>query len=1225
MDITVPAPQPLKTGRVKAESVTPSFGQTGNAQFTRAFKQPLTELKSFMSTQDVYDPESVGRVEDYIKQNPMSNEAKRFLRRNGIGSEQNFNAALESIQKNASAADIMSRSTGLNLMLSDPANILSLSVPIAGFAGLKLARGINMSSTQGRILLRDLARDAAQFPATRVKPLAPDLSANNVNILRQIVASKKKVSGEQLTAKEIAKIGALDAAMADGSINLTQALTDLGISDKPEDVLINAGLVTAASTAIGGAVGYGLGAALGAPLNRGKRMEQVRSEYSKYLDHVSKPPAENTDLSYSGKWFTESPFMKVVPSPIRTEINDPDIPDYAKEPLLQVGGDNGILFEANRVGKSIGNSVHMEAGRRDGDWFTALETINSNYRSLSPRGLSEPLGIPITSAIEKVRAKLGKESFAPEEWYNHIGDLYAKDVPYEKMTPEEAASVQAVEGFFNKYRVDLEDVGLINDKDIFVEAVKTGTARSGDIVSTINGIIIQNAKWMFEQTTVLKDMMRAKSQQIDSVKKQQSERGLSKKQGKLLANLEKEFSKMEMSVKEFDELFNLINKAESIDELASLYDRLNLTAPMREALPNLKKQMDDTNARIKIAKEAIDFRNLKNKDAPKGMKRHFPRFFNRRKIEADRDAFTGILIKWFRENPERYVPQPDGSIKKVSSSTAPEELAKRAEQTVNNILGETDEDMIEAMFTGFGRSSPLMSRRLDIPNHLVSDFIVKDVKEVMIAYTARVAPKIEFHKRFRHPETDKLITLEDYLSIMTKRMEKDKVPKKKILRWRKNFVGTYDQVVGTNRQRPDAIDTKIADGLRTATTWTFLGGSGVAALGDLASLFMDHELKTIGKLALGFADGLGLKMGKRELNLAGEALELTKGTAHIRYAESLSNDMFNNGLANRLNNGFYNLNLLGPVTVVAKTLDSFLRGHTILEASEKFLAGKATKFEKEFLARYNISEANMRSFAAMPTEATEGGLRLPNTEAWTDEAAVVAFRNALRSGVMNRIIMGTPADKPLLMGGVAYVPESVASKLPFDLPVDPRVPGYRRAESGLLALPFTFYSYTFGALSKITANYATGSVRNKAAHTAIAMGLGAAIVKFRTPSWAWDDMDTEDKIMRAFDFSGLAALYSDAMYRGLSMSEELGFEPSFPIQPKYSSGTDPLGAVVSIGGAPADYAYGVASGISEMLSGNYGDGAKDLVRHGPLIGAISFGGVIEDSAMGIAGALPNRP
>lgn len=1225
MDITVPAAQPLQSGRVKATSVTPSLGQTGNAQFTKFLNQPFTELNSFTSTLDVYDPDSISRVEDYINKNPMSTESQRFLRRNGIGSEQNFNAALQSIAKTSNASDVLSRSTGLNLMISDAANIASLAIPMFGFAALKAARGINMASTQGRMLLRDLAQDAAQFPATRVKPVGADLSPNNVNILRQIVTSKKKLSREPLTAGEVAKIGALDAAIADGSINLTEALTQLGISDKPEDVLVNAALVTAASSAIGGAVGYGLGAALGAPLNRGKRIEQVKSQYSDYLNHVTNPPKEGTDLSYSGKWFTEGPFMKFVPSPVRVEISDPDIPDYAKEPLLGLGGDNGILFEANRAQKSIGNSVLMEAGRREGDWFTVLEVVNSSYRKVSPRGLSEPLGIPVSSMVEKVRAKIGKESFAPEEWYNHIGDLYVKDVPYEKMTPEEAASVQSVEGFFNKYRADLEDVGLINNKDIFMEMFKTATARNGDVVSTINNVIAQNSKWMSGQVVVLNDMMRAKKEMIDGIKKQELEKGLTQQQIKLKSQLEKEFSKMEMDLKEFTELFDLINKAESVDELAGLYDRLNLTKPMRDALPKLKEQMAKTNDQIKMAKEAIDFRNLQAKNAPTGMKRHFPRFFNRRKIEADRDAFTGILIKWFRENPERYVPQPDGSIKKVSASTAPDELAKRAEQTVNNILGETDEDMLEAMFTGFGRSSPLMSRRLDIPNHLVADFIMKDVKEVMIAYTARVAPKIEFHKRFRHPETNKLITLEDYLEIVTKRMKADKVPEKKILRWRKNFVGTYDQVVGTNRQRPDAIDTKIADGLRTATTWTFLGGSGVAALGDLASLFMDHELKTIGKLALGFADGLGLKMGKRELNLAGEALELTKNTAHIRYAESLSNDMFNNGLANRLNSGFYNLNLLGPVTVIIKTLDSYLRGHTILEASERFLAGTATKFEREFLARYNITEADMRVYAEMPTEATEGGLRLPNTEAWTDEAAVVSFRNALRSGVMNRIIMGTPADKPLVMGGVAYVPEFVASKVPFDLPVDPRVPGYRRVESGLLALPFTFYSYSFGAFSKITANYATGSVRNKAAHTAIAMGLGAAIVKFRTPSWAWNDMDEEDKIMRAFDFSGLAALYSDAMYRGISMAEELGFEPNFPIQPKYSSGTDPLGAVVSIGGAPADYAYGVASAVGEMVSGKYKDGATDLVRHTPLIGAMTLGGIIEDSAIGLVGNLPNRP
>jgi len=205
------------------------------------------------------------------------------------------------------------------------------------------------------------------------------------------------------------------------------------------------------------------------------------------------------------------------------------------------------------------------------------------------------------------------------------------------------------------------------------------------------------------------------------------------------------------------------------------------------------------------------------------------------------------------------------------------------------------------------------------------------------------------------------------------------------------------------------------------------------------------------------------------------------------------------------------------------------------------------------------------------------------------------------------------------------VPDSVAQYLPFDLPVDPRVQGYRRVESGLLALPFTFYSYTMGALSKITGNYASGSVRNKAAHTAVALGLGYAIVRSRTPSWAWDDMDTEDKIMRSFDFSGLAAIYSDMTYRAIAMANEMGVESNFPIQPKYDAGVDRLGAIVSLGGAPADWSYEVLRSIGQMLNGDIQDGAKGLIKMAPLIDALAIGDGIKDTAKDLASGLPNRP
>lgn len=1204
MDIFIPKRDPLETDLPEPKPAPATIGQTGNAQFSAVFTPAITEFRSFQ--EDEYDPESVERVESIIEKRGLTGEDARFIRRNGIGSEQNTAAALDALDRMDRNKDVIGRSTGLNLMATDPATVASIAIPVGGFAAASAAAKAGYKGVSAKASINQVA-----------------VSPNNT--FRQVVDATEMLRGERLSAGQVAKIGAIDAGLTDGSINLTKALSEVDISDDPQQVLADAALMTAASTAIGGALGYGLGALTGAPMNAGRRVEQVKQNYGPYLNHVSNDPVKaGEDLSYSGKWFTESVFMKLVPTPIRTIINDKAIPERYKNFLLSLGGDNGILFEANRAGKSIGNSVLIESGRRDGDWFKVMETIDGNYRNVSPRGMSSPLSVPVTSYTENLRKMMGKDSFAPEEWYNHIGDLYVKNTPYDKMTPEEASSVQAVESFFNKYRQELEEVGLINGREFLVERFMGETGKRGKYISVVNSLIRQNKKFMDRELKKLNKSIDSKQKIFDDLSAKSSSRGLTQKQQDLLDKLSEELPPLKERADNFNAQYEKINNAKDVEELSNLYDQLDLTPAMAEAMPKLRKAMDETGERIRQYKEAIDFRKGKFENAPESMGRHFPRFFNRRVIEERREEFLGILVKWFRENPENYVPQPDGSIKKVAMSTDPAELAKRADQTINNILGETDEDAIDAMFTGFGRSSPLMSRRLDIPNELVADFIVKDVKEVLIAYTSRVAPKIEFHKRVRDPKTGKLITLEDHLENMRQGMIDDGVPQRKIERFIKNYVAVYDQIVGTNRQRPDAIDTKIADGLRTATTWTFLGGAGVAALGDMASLFMDHELRTIGQGFLGLMDDVTIGLGRKELNLAGEALEIVKGTTYLRYQESLSNDLFNNGLSNKLNNAFYNLNLLAPVTVAAKSMDALLRGHTLLEASERFLAGNASKFEKEFLARYNVTEADMKAFAKMPTEKSSGGLRLPNTEAWTDENAVNVFRNALRSGVMNRIIMGTPADKPIVMGGVAYVPESVASKLPFDLPIDPRVPGYRRVESGLLALPFTFYSYTMGALSKITGNYATGSVRNKAAHTAVAMGLGAAIVKFRTPSWAWDEMDTEDKIMRAFDFSGLAAIYSDMTYRALAMANEFGLEPNFPIQPKYKGPVDPLGAAISVGGAPADYAYGVASGLGEMFSGNYGDGAKDLIRHTPLIGAMALGGIIEDSALGLAGSLPNR-
>ena len=1189
MKITVPEARPFNIGRQPMQSTVPTIGQTGNAQYGRIFN-PIKNQLNFYSRISTYDPESIDRVETVIEKQGFNEEDARYLRLFGIGSQDNFISALEFIQKRRDNYSVLNRSTGLNLFLTDPSLHASIAIPYGGVAAsLHLGKGLNALGFQGSV--------------------------------RQIARAKQLMQGKNLTAQNLVKIGALDAAVVDGSITLTEALTEISEGKDPIAEIGDAALYTMGTAAVGGLLGYGIGAALNRPISAQARQATFGRRYKEYLNSVSDEPAKRgEDLSFTGEWFTNSWFMKAIPTPLRVTIQDKLLPDWAKMDMLQLGGDNGMPFAMNQLGKSVGSSAFTESARRQGDWFKALDVINQSYREVSSRNpTAEFFNVPVGEYYERIRRKLGKDSFAPDEWYNHIGRLMVDEVPYDKMTPQEAASVQAARGFFEQYGKELEEVGLINPKDLFEDNYLKNVGRQMELQSVTRSIIEQNKRWMRPQQDRLSTDIEKITNKLKSLQKTATTRGLTNKQVKFKADLEKDLVGKQNLIAQFDDAFDKIQNAKSIDELALLYKELDLTADMRNALQDLAKAMDDTRARINNAMDMID-----EMPSVKSPSNYLMRIFNRRKIESDREGLKNILMNWYRENPQIIVKGDDNLFKRQELATDPVSVERRANETIDNILGETDEDAVDAIFTGFGRSGPLVSRRLNIPNHLIKDYIVTDIKEVMIAYTNRVGPRLEYHKRFRDPETGKLMPLEARIDYYRSRLIKDGVNEQTINKFIKNFVAIYDQVVGTTLKRPDAIDTKIADFLRTATSWTFLGGSGLAAIGDTASIFMDHELKSIGMSVLGSMDDISLKLSKRELNLAGEGLEITRGITHLKYMESLTNDVFSKTIPDKLNNAFYIMNGLAPITVAIKTFDGLVRGHTIIDSAIKLGVGKASKFEQEFLARYNITPKLAKQIADSPYEKSQGGLFLPNTEAWTDEAAVKAFRNALSSGVMNRVIMGTPADKPIVMSGVAYIPEHLARMLPFETSVDPRVKGYRRVESGLLALPFTFYSYTMGALSKITANHASGAVRNRLSHIAVAMGLGYMIVNTRTPNWAWKDMDLEDKIMRSFDFSGLAAIYSDAVYRGIAMASEMGFENNFPIQPKFQAPPDKIGALVSLGGAPADWSYEVLSSIGQMLSGDVQDGAKGLIRMTPLIETMATGDVIKDTAKDLTGYLPNR-
>ena len=1178
----------------------PSFGETFSSNWSKVLS-PIVDQNKFFTNSEVYDPESQERVDNYIGSNDLSKGEEQHLKMFGIGSAERFAESVDYITKQRINNDILNRSSGGALIFSDPSVALSFFVPVAG---------VQFSKLIGKALY----------------------TAGNKGGLRQIARANALMSGKQLTREQITKISALDGLVTGGTMNLTDALTEIGLdTNGAGSVVLSATLSTMADGLISGAFGYGLGTAFIRPQAGVNRAKIWSTQYKAYLNSVNdkpilskKPGDEVEPISYGGKWFNESWFGKMVPSPIKATVVDKNIPQFFKAEILALGGSNGLPLVANQMGQSMGNSVYINAGRRQGEWYAAMDIVNQNYRKVSPRGKAELFNIPVGQYVETVRAKLGKTSFAPSEWQDHIGKIIMDDVPYDQMTPEEAASTQAVRAYFEKFGGELEEIGLIKSRDVFEDTYLKEVGKAFELTSVTNNIIDANKKWMAKAQAKIQKRYDKDLKLQKSLEQQQIARGLTKKQVDLKNKVDDNIANLKKDLAKFEGKFDKINNAKDIDELASLFNDLDLTPKMRNALESLSKSFDDIRFKIDNALEVIEHHGKLTKTN----KYDLPRIFNRQKIHKERDGFRNLLIAAYKKNPTIVSKDDKGLFQIQKLATDPASLYRRAEETIQNIMEETDEDAIDAIFTGFGRSGPLVSRRLNVPNSDIKEYLVTDVKELMINYGARVAPKLEYHKANLNPDTGKLMTLEEKLFRMRAELNDAKVPRKSIDKFLKNYVHTYDRVVGTTLKRADSIDTRVADMLRTATSWTFLGGSGVAAFGDAASIFMDHELNVIGRSFLGLMDDISLKHSAHELKLSGEALEMTLGTTHLRYMESLSNDLFQKTLPDKLNNAFFVANGLGPVTVGIKMLDGLVRGHTIIDSSIKLTKGTASDFEKEFLARYNITEEMAERISAMPHQKSTGGeLILPNTEAWTDVDAVAEFRNALRSGVMNRVIMGGPEDKPITMDGVAYIPDHVAKTLPYydKMPRDPRVKGYVRVESGFLALPFTFYSFVVGALNKITGNMAAGSVRNKTTHIAVAMMLGYSVTKFRTPEWAWDEMDTEDKIMRSFDMSGIAALQSDLLYRAITMAHELGAEDGFPIQPKYSGGYDPLGSFVSLGGAPADWSLEVMRSITQMIEGDVGEGAKSLVNMIPLIETMATGDALKNTMKDIVGELPNRP
>jgi hypothetical protein len=965
--------------------------------------------------------------------------------------------------------------------------------------------------------------------------------------------------------------------------------------------------------------------------------EELRAESRQLRNELGLRALENDGVDLADpyrimpSWFTESPAFQLVTTPFKRALQS-TYPSRVKEAFVRSFSDSGTALAMNAFGVRTPQSVYQRTAVANGRWVAAHDKMVRLWAADTGTSPTTRLDINFTDVTR--RASRSEDTY--RNWLRNVNEKRIKNI--EDLTENEIKAVEVINSYFKDAEARLEDVGLIGTR----KGIQNRIGQLEDEISTLEARL-------------------ARAESRSTARSRQEADMLKGRLNRLRANLDNE----RLTLDSFDEV-SLTGESEDV---------------------------------------------------------FFPRFWDQGAIRKNRQQFSDTLYSWYEQNPRTYVlNEQTGRYELKELSTEPNAIRERVDQTIARILNETDPTNVDNIGFGYGRSKHFRHRQVDIPNKLVTDFIITDPLAAMKTYAARIEPRYEYAKQFGKDVDGVLLDLET-------EMLRDGASTDEINRMRRDYLHLYDRVAGAVIRDPSSLDQKAAFVLREAASFSYMGSAGLAALPDFGRIVMEYDMDNIVRGVQAMMDQNMVNLTVDEVRLAGEAIDILKGTAHMRMVEDLGNNIDANDLLTSARNAFYILNGLSPMTGLAKQLAGVVDGHTIIDYSIKLGRGELDDQGRTWLARYGIGEEQAREIARAPWTKTDNGLYLANTEQWTDsiyvpeiegqtvrivelnedgtpvgktrngryipasydpetntirfdrdyiegpmfeskawlnprvegvdalpdifktpkqwsnfvmlheimhtrvsandlglpprsaeyenrinqmaleeyrnqqtvnQETVQTFRTALNSGVLNTIMSGTPADKPIITDGTAYIPMRIARQ--FGMQEDARFRGYARVQNGFLGLPFQFYSYTLANVNKTVAALATGQVKNRAIGIGTMMGLAYLSLKLRTPDFVWEDMTVQDKFARSFDMSGVMALYSDLFYTSMHTSLALGgpnitggiLSPKFPQEPSM------LDAVTGFAGAGPSWLADTATGIYEFANGDYAGGGKTVARNLPF-------------------------
>lgn len=425
---------------------------------------------------------------------------------------------------------------------------------------------------------------------------------------------------------------------------------------------------------------------------------------------------------------------------------------------------------------------------------------------------------------------------------------------------------------------------------------------------------------------------------------------------------------------------------------------------------------------------------------------YFSRMWNRNKLIAREGDFKNIVTAWIERQMPRWVDAFDqetiaGATKLDGDRLKEFEIERRvkreemfggstrefatgiADDVFNTLTGKTV-DNLRPEFVKIKARGPLKERTFNIPDELVEDFLEHDVDLVGRRYTRIMGADVELANKFGSPDMTSQIERirTDYAKLRHEAgSEKDRLrineSEKSDIR---DIEGLRDLMRGTGSRFSHPFERNFDAITRGFNHFNYLRSMGevsLASLTETARPAMVHGLMpyigTVGKLA---ANLNGVKLSVKEAQLAGNVAERVLGHRLATIAEIL--DPYSSrgpveAFLENMTNIASKWNGIRLLTDMQKSIAAVMTQNRIIVNAGKFASIKDS--ERAYMAHLGINQGMAERIAKQFETHGEivDGVKVANSEAWTDGGARRTYRAAINKDVDSIITTKGVADVPL--------------------------------------------------------------------------------------------------------------------------------------------------------------------------------------------------------------------